>query len=148
MESFKEVLELSSSGRFAEALVLLTQMPAGRHDHYDVLKAELLERTGEHGQSRALVNVLLNSKRLTPGDQSACESILARIEWEEGDTESALLRLQRSVSLAEASHDLERKAWSLLWLLGHVADRSGPDAAAPDCSARWRARCPCVRAAP
>ena len=50
---------------------------------------------------------------------------------DEGETGPALAHLQRAVALASKDGNLRRKCWANLWLLTLVADRSGPDAAAP-----------------
>src|SRR4051794_19514597 len=102
MNQLDAAFALNSEGRFTEALATLNHVnvdPRATNTR-SVLKAELLERTGRFGQSRAVIQQLHKSKGVTSQEQSSCEFVLGKIDWEEGATESALTHLQRSVSLA------------------------------------------------
>ena len=130
MESLTSVRQLSTAGRFADALKELERASIDRRDRLtaDLLNAELLERTGRFAQSRALAMLMLRTRDLTPGDRSACELILARLEWESANADSEIVHLQRSIAFASQAGDLERTCWSQLRLLLILSDRSGPDA--------------------
>ena len=125
--------ELAASGRFLDALSNLNRAAIEPKDRLNVetFRAELLERTGRHGQAASLVSGLIASKRLAPTDRSLCEFVLARIELEMGDVDSALLRIQRSISLVADQKDRSTKVAALIWSLPLVAERSGPEASSP-----------------
>ena len=132
MNQLDAAFTLNSEGRFIEALAALNDPDVDpRTTGTRSLKAELLERTGRFGQSRAAVEQLRKSKGVTAKEQSSCEFVLGKIDWEEGATESALAHLQRAVSLASDAGDLRRKCWPNMSLLLAVSDSSGPNAAAP-----------------
>ena len=123
---------LNAEGRFADALSALDDAspdPISRSATL-LLKAELSERVGRFGQSLACLDQLRGVKRMTPQQQSSCEFIVGKIEWEEGKTESAVAHLQRAVALATQAGDLVRKCWPQMWLLASISDRSGPDSVA------------------
>src|SRR5438309_312812 len=127
------VRQLVSVGRFGEALKVLDDqhLPPRQRPDADTLRAELLERLGNHGQSLALAERLLKARELSSSNRSACELVVARIKWESGDTDESVLHLQRSLSIAKQSADLERTCWAQLRLLIALADRSGPNATGP-----------------
>ncbi len=133
MESLTAVRQLNAAGRFAEALKALEHAGADRRDRLaaDLLNADLLERTGRFAQSRTLAESVSRSRDLTAADRSACELVLARLEWEHANTDSVIVHLQRSIALASQVGDLERLCWSQLKLLLVLSDRSGPDAVSP-----------------
>ena len=97
----------------------------------EALKADLLERTGQHSRSRLLTERLLSSRELTGGDRAACELVMARLDWDTSDVDSAIVRLQRSISLATKAGDLDRRFWSELRLMSLLCDKLGPESAAP-----------------
>src|SRR5437899_8341297 len=119
MDSLQSAKELSSRGRFAEAVKVLNSASISRGDQTDadVLRAQLLERVGRHGQSRALLQQLLKSKQLTAANRSTCEFVLSHIDWEDGNTDLSIERLQRAVSLAAEAQDLRLACWAQLRLL-------------------------------
>ena len=107
----------------------------------DVLRADLLEQVGRYGQARVLAQTLLRSKTISLPQRSACEFVLARLDREDGDLESAVARLRRSVDLAVQGKDLERACWSQLRLMLVLTELSGPEAASailPDIRASVR----------
>ena len=67
---------------------------------------------------------------LVPINKSICELVLGRSDWDEGNRNSAILHLQRSVCVAMEVGDWERVCWAQLRLLLMIADRSGPAAIA------------------
>jgi DNA-binding NtrC family response regulator/tetratricopeptide (TPR) repeat protein len=129
--SLSTARELAAAGRFAEALRMLEGVGHAHRRPADVLRGELLVMTGRQGPARTLVESLLKSRELASSERSACEFALGRLDWEAGDSDSAIHHLQRSIRFAKEAGDLERLCWSQLRLALIIADRSGPDAAAP-----------------
>src|SRR5437660_4887667 len=129
MEAFRPVRELVSTGRFGDALKLLddVRVPLTHRQTADTLRAELLERVGNHGQSLALAERTLRIKDLAPSERSACELVIGRIRWESGDTDESITHLQRSLSIAKQCGNIERTCWAQLRLLIALADRNGPE---------------------
>jgi hypothetical protein len=112
MDVVARTTKLKGQGRFAEALRVLEESSVDQdRRNADVLKVDLLEQVGQYGQAKVLAHALLRSKALSVVQQSACEFVLARTDREEGDLESSLARLQRSVGLAREGQDLERACW-------------------------------------
>ena len=133
MADLHAVRLLREAGRFAEALKALDGLRIAREERVaaDVLRADLLERTGRLGSSGTLVRDLLHNPHLSPPDRSACELVLARLAWADGDIDQAIAGLQRSIRIAADEQDPERLAWAGLRLLLVLSDRSGPNAVAP-----------------
>jgi DNA-binding NtrC family response regulator/tetratricopeptide (TPR) repeat protein len=133
MESFDTAKQLAAAGRFVDALAALDLAVVKRADRpaAETLRADLLERTGKHGQSRALAQQLLKSKDLSPSDRSRCESILGMIDAEDGNVDSAYLHLQRALAIAKQERNVELACWARLRLLSVIADRSSPEATTP-----------------
>src|SRR5262245_28605780 len=130
MDSVARATELRGQGRFADALEALEESNVVQdRRNIDVLKVDLLEQVGHHGQATLLAQALLRSKARSVVHRSACEFVLARTDREEGDLESSLARLQRSVSLAREGQDLERACWSQLRLLLQLAESAQAEAA-------------------
>jgi DNA-binding NtrC family response regulator/tetratricopeptide (TPR) repeat protein len=133
MESRRAVVDLIRAGRFLAALELLEEAPGGIPKvSADVLRAELLERTGQSERSRALVTRLLRVRELEPSERAVCEFVMGQLEWETGgDTEAAVVHVQRAVALADSAKDTQRACLFRLRLMVMVADRSGPLAIVP-----------------
>src|SRR5437867_3207062 len=133
MDSLQLAKELTSRGSFAEALKVLNTAVASRADQVaaDVLRAQVLERLGRHGQSRSLLEQLLRSKNITSADRSICEFVLSQIDWEDGNTDLSIERLQRAISLGGEARDLRLTCWAQVRLLIALANRSGPDSSMP-----------------
>jgi DNA-binding NtrC family response regulator len=131
--SLERARELADAGRFLDALSSLTQaqIEAKSRLRADVLRAELLERTGRHGQAASLIATLVATRHLSPGDRSLCEFVLARIDDESGNVDSALLRAQRAISLASEQTDLSTRVRARIWSLPLIAERSGAEASSP-----------------
>jgi hydrogenase-4 transcriptional activator len=113
-----KVLEHVSPGREARSTL-------------ESVKADLLERTGQYSRSRTVAERLLNSRDLNPSDRAACELVMARLDWDQSDVDSAIVRLQRSISIASKSGDLERRFWSELRLMSLLCDKLGPEGTVP-----------------
>ena len=133
MHTLAEAKRLTLAGRFTDAFEILNGGPINRAEAIAaaVLKSELLERLGEYRQARTQAEDLVNSRRISAGERSACLLTLARIDIEHGSFQSAITHLQRSISVALAAGEHERACWAQIRLLGLVSDRSGPDAAVP-----------------
>jgi tetratricopeptide (TPR) repeat protein len=132
METLEIVTELVRQGRFGDAIRALDGADGGRSHRAGsaVLRAELLERIGHHGQSRALAEQLLKSKSLSGQERAGCELTLARVLLDAGSTEAAIVHFQRAISLARQAGDFERLCWSQIRLLNTLAERSAPAATA------------------
>ena len=132
MDSLNVARQLADAGRLTESLKVLNGARIDRNEKVeaDALKAELLERTGRMDLSRSLVEALLKSRDLTRRHRGTCEYVLGRMAWAEGDTNTALMHFQRSISWA-GQEDLERTCWCQIQLSLILSDRSGPDAVSP-----------------
>ena len=128
MERLESVRNLVRAGRFAEGLSALESVAAFGSVRADaeVLRVELLERTGKYAQSRVLSERLLKSRNLSAAHRSGCEFVLGLILWNEGDTEESIVHLQRSLALAEIANDPVRRCWAQLRLMLALAGRSDP----------------------
>lgn len=127
MRDLTAVRELQRRGRFSEALGLLGTLQERRAPaiEADVLRAELLERTGSYAQAETLGRKLIGSRLLRPGDRSACEFTLGLVGWDAGRTTEATGHFQRAVSLAQDAGDLERLCWCQLRLMIALAGKGG-----------------------
>jgi len=133
MDTLTEVRDLWTQGRFGEALRRLSSSDTRQGDGptSDALRADLLEQVGHHSQSRTMAERLLRSKTLDPVLKSSCEYVLGRLDRENGNFQSSIEHLRRSVDLAVRAGDLERTCWSQLRLLMVLAESAGPDLVAP-----------------
>jgi DNA-binding NtrC family response regulator/tetratricopeptide (TPR) repeat protein len=133
MTGLKGVEAHIRAGRFTQALHSLTELTARTEDsiEVDALRAHLLERTGNYGQSRALCERLLGRSSLSNVHKSICETTLGIIKHDTADSEGGIVHFQRAVLLAQRAKDLQQTCWSQLRLMLSVADRSGPDGAVP-----------------
>lgn len=114
-------------GQFAVALQSLktTSAQADRID-VEVMRAHLLERTGDYHQSRQLAERLLRSQRLTKLQKSICETTLGIIKHDTSDPLGGIVHFQRAVDIAQSSGDLNQTCWSQLRLMLALANHSGP----------------------
>src|SRR5438552_181618 len=130
MTSLEHAKALTAVGKFADALRTLDSAPPNRGmgRGADVLRAELLERVGRLGQSRVLTEGLLKARDLGAADRAAVELTVGRLDWEDGNRDTAITHIQRSAALAVQAGDLERECWSQIRLVSILSDRSGPDA--------------------
>src|SRR6516162_6630621 len=133
MRHLDEARRLERSGDLLAALneVELHAGPTSERLEARGLKASLLERLGRHGQSRALACALLETKSLPAKLRAECEFVLAKIDREDGATEKALNRLQRSVQIAQQVDDLTCFCVSSIYLMLVLSQREGFDAIAP-----------------
>src|SRR5438093_1379817 len=116
MSSLDHAQSLSDGGMFNEALAVLRggSIPRDRRLRADLLRAELLERTGHYEESGALVHAVLNQADTSGVDEGRCHMILGRIAAANGHFEVAADQLQRSIRAAMFRRDFERAAWSQL----------------------------------
>ena len=133
MDAVQEAKRFVGAGEFANALNALNTgvVDRSRQSESEVLRAELLERLGEHSAARTSAEQLLRSRKLTAGERSACTLILARAEAAEGHFDAAVVYLQRAVTLAVSTGDFERACWAQLRLLVLLSERSGTEAILP-----------------
>jgi DNA-binding NtrC family response regulator/tetratricopeptide (TPR) repeat protein len=133
MGSLETVRSLCDAGRFLDALKALgrSTVPRTEQRAADVLKAELLERTGSYTQARVLVESLIKRPGLSSADRSSSELLLALVDWEDRRIAPALVRFERSIAIAKHGQHLERLCWAQLRLLLVMSDSSGPDALGP-----------------
>ena len=119
-------------GRFNDALRCLESAPVQREIALDaeVLRAELLERTGRYSESRTLAESLIKTRRLSLAQRSACEFSLGLIDWDEGGTDASITHFQRSLKYASAADDSKRICWAEMRLMVVQAGRLGPVATA------------------
>jgi tetratricopeptide (TPR) repeat protein len=96
-----------------------------------VLRAEMLERTGQIDAARIEAERLLKSRGLTPAEQSTCHVVLARAEVLKRHFDSAAIHLQRAVQAANGVEDWEKSFWAQYRLLDLVSEQAGPDATVP-----------------
>jgi transcriptional regulator with PAS, ATPase and Fis domain/tetratricopeptide (TPR) repeat protein len=131
MDPLRRVSTLARSGHFKEALQELDLCKAVNSTAALVRRMELLERLGWHDKCRTLASRLLESKQLTNSQRATCHYVVGSLFLEQGDTEGATAHLQRSISFARQTEDLELLCNVQIKQLGLVADLSGPDAATP-----------------
>lgn len=133
MDNLATVVALRETGQFALALKTLAAIRTSGEERRsaEILRAELLERTGAYTQSRALTETLLRRVNLSNAERSTCELVLARLELELGEVDRGISHLQRAITVASECHDLTRMCWAELRLLLVLSDRSGPDSVTP-----------------
>ena len=129
MPNLETVRKLREAGQFRRALKTLGEISVSGEERLtvDVLRAELLERTGKYQQSRMLTEAAMRKSSLSRLDRSTCELVLARLNIEAGEVEKAAENLQHSIAIAGKCEDIERLCWAQLRLLLLLSDRSGPD---------------------
>jgi transcriptional regulator with PAS, ATPase and Fis domain/tetratricopeptide (TPR) repeat protein len=125
------VRELKQVGLYAEALKNLEveQVPARFHLTSEVLKAELLETTGDYESARALAANLLKSRLVTNADRAVCEYVLGRVDITLGDIANGVGHFQRSVLRAQEANDIEAEFHARIQLFNILFERTGPDGA-------------------
>ena len=133
MKKLDEVRCLSRSGRFADALSLAdaTTFPRPERAQAEVLRIELLERTGQYSECRREIVAVVRRHRLSASLLSACELANGIIKWDAGATAESLVHLQKAISLAASAGDKSRLCWAQLRLFVILAGRSGSQSAVP-----------------
>jgi tetratricopeptide (TPR) repeat protein len=119
MNALERAQSLADTGLFADALGVLAGggIPRDRRFAADLLRAELLERSGQYQTASESVEAALKHPDISGADQSRCHLTLGRIAAANGNFEAAAAELQRSTSVALFSRDFEHAAWSQLRLL-------------------------------
>src|SRR5258708_15988315 len=109
MSRLDRVRELKQAGLYSEALKTLDgeQMPATLRFASEVLKAELLETTGNYESAQALAGTLLKSRLATDPDRAPCEYVLGRIDTKLGDMSKGVGHFQRSAMRAQEAKHIE-----------------------------------------
>jgi DNA-binding NtrC family response regulator len=130
MEAITQIQTLVGQGRFAAAWSALEQLPTfkSRALATEVLRLELLERTGKYVEAETLAIRLLKGRGLSGGQQSICEFCLGLVLWDRGRTQEAIERFQRAVAKAQAGNDLWRTCWAQLRLLVSTSGRTADPA--------------------
>jgi DNA-binding NtrC family response regulator/tetratricopeptide (TPR) repeat protein len=133
MSSLERATSLANVGLFLDALRILDVGSIGRENKTDadVLRADLLERTGNHRDAAKLIDAILKSRTLREIDRWSCYLTLGRIAAEEGRFDVAAGHLQRSIRIALLEKDFARAAWPQLRLLIILFDASGQEAVGP-----------------
>ncbi len=133
MNHLDAAINLSRNGRFAEALTALrpSTIGEGQRNAVELMRAELLERTGQYAEAERRAEMLLRSRSLTAEQRSLCEWILGRIDADQGLFESATKHLGRSASVALSAKLFERASWAQCKLMLIAADANGPDSVGP-----------------
>src|SRR5450755_622640 len=99
MDLLDSAKELRDAGRYREALEALEALGGSvTRTPFVVLKAEILERCGQHRQALRLAESVLRAKDSGFADRASCERAVGRILWEQGDLDGALEHLQRTVA--------------------------------------------------
>src|SRR5262249_19007474 len=131
MASLAPATELVELGKYRSALEALNE-ERGSIENVDaaLLKVQILERLGRHGEGGGLGEYLLRRKSLTAAARSTCEFVLGRIKLDEGDTTSAVAYLQRAESLAIESGNRTLLCWHQLWIWQFLANQSATEATA------------------
>ena len=133
MRSIATAETLTRNGRFIEALNFLNGHSLAVEDRLaaDVLRVELLERTGQYGESKTHAERLKKNPHLGATQKSTCELALGHIAFEEGDVELATHHFQKAVAWAKTGLDLRAVCVCQLRLMNLLADRAGPQSIVP-----------------
>jgi hypothetical protein len=133
MDALTHARQLTSEGRFSDALAILQSSTTFRslHPATGALWAELLERLGRADEAHDRIDRLLRSRMLTPPDRSLSYYVLGRIEASRGRLDAAVAHLQKSVSIASSIKAFDRLVWAQCRLLLIVSDASGLEAVGP-----------------
>ena len=100
--NFGHARTLANAGLFSEALVVLRDCSIPREDRLsaEVLRTELLERTGKYTEAGERADALLKSRNITETHRSGCYLTLGRIAAEGGRFDDAVAHLQRARTIA------------------------------------------------
>src|SRR5262245_61557943 len=116
MTILHSVSALRERGLFADALRTLLdgRIAADDINTADVLRADLLERTGEYSKSRGLAEAASRRPSLSAADRSSCELVMARLELQSGNTDLAISRLRQAIAIASEARDFIPLCWAEL----------------------------------
>src|SRR6267154_2757719 len=122
------VRELKQVGRYAEALESLEGEPVSARNRpaSEVLKAELLETSGDYESAQALAANLLKSHSISNTERAVCEYVLGRVHIELGNVTTGIDHFQRSVLRAQEAKDMEAEFHARLQLFNILFERTGP----------------------
>jgi DNA-binding NtrC family response regulator/tetratricopeptide (TPR) repeat protein len=128
MKSIAIAQNLRSAGRFREALDTLSPIDDARESiGARLLRAELLVEIGLTTGVSSTIATIEGSRGITDSERSQIEFIKSRICKENGNLDSEVHHLQKSISFAEKAKDIERLCCAQLSLVALIADRSGPE---------------------
>ena len=123
------VTALVTQGRFQEAFARLSQTRPGATGATSfaeqLLRAELLERTGHLAEARVQLAVLKKSTRLSEAERARYLLLDGLLSKQMGHLEDAIRAFQRGSRLAERAGSHELLCWCQLRLLGVSADFDG-----------------------
>lgn len=120
-----ECRQLNEAGRFKDALRCLESTGSTpQNTDAEILRVELLERTGRYTQSRVLIDRLTKTRSLSARHKSLCEFCLGLIDWDEGHSAASIAHFNRSLEQAVFAGDLVRICWAQLRLMVIMASRS------------------------
>ena len=130
MDPLQEIYNLNDCGLFADALAALDRLKGdvSRRQTVQIVRAELLERVGRSREAKAIVHRALASRNLGARDRTVCDFVLARAAIDDGDFDSAIAYLNKSIAMAQSTGDLERACSAQLKLLVVLSDGVGADA--------------------
>ena len=139
MYDLSATLEL---GHFRDALKLVRSSQRDAtisKDEYDVITAELLERTGQPNEARQLARRVLARPAAAKSLHARSLTALGTISHDTGDCASAVQQLNTALRLAESAGAAKEAAWARLRLFLVLADTSSPDSLASHVSELRRA---------
>jgi len=130
VDPLQEIYNLNDCGLFADALAALDRLKGdvSRRQTVQIVRAELLERVGRSREAKAIVHRALASRNLGARDRTVCDFVLARAAIDDGDFDSAIAYLNKSIAMAQSTGDLERACSAQLKLLVVLSDGVGADA--------------------
>ncbi|HJZ66702.1 MAG TPA: hypothetical protein VKF81_01050, partial [Blastocatellia bacterium] len=125
MNTLDKARELKRIGLVADAMRVLVENDVLNRDRLsaDVLRAELLEMSGQFDSARTIVARLLKSSQLNRVQRSTCEYVSGRMALEFGDINSAINHFQRSALLVRDNGDLEREFHARIQLFNILSER-------------------------
>ena len=130
MDVLSSTLEL---GHFRDALKLVRSSNRDTsisQDEYDVITAELLERTGHPNEAQQLARRVLARPAAPKALHARSLTALGTISHDRGDRLSAVEHLNAALRLAEAAGAAKEAAWARLRLFLVLADTSSPESLA------------------
>jgi DNA-binding NtrC family response regulator/tetratricopeptide (TPR) repeat protein len=128
MKSLATAQSLRSVGRFREALESIPSSDARQESLATrLLRAELISEMGDAAGASSILRGIETVRGLTEVERGQIELVKANIEKENGNFDSELHHLQKSMTFAERGHDLDRVCLIQLRLVALIADRSGPE---------------------